>query len=213
MSDGTPQPDRGLTPQEIRETILAGAAEGALERARRVIADATAGPDKVLDEVMAVLKALAAGTLPPPVTVAYAGLASATAVVGTPQVGTLGVGPADVAAAADELRVIGQPDVEKLAGRPPVRWSKQELILNSLFIVGGRASQLTARLVCHCEARPKSPYSDDAPIWRVSVDGRVAGRGDSVMQRTASDLPVVAENSVSIAMTSSPSLTAREAYC
>lgn len=29
----------------------------------------------------------------------------------------------------------GQPDVEKLAGRPPVRWSSQELVLNSLFIV------------------------------------------------------------------------------
>jgi hypothetical protein len=169
MSDGTPQPDGGLTPQEIRETIRAGAAEGAVERARRIIADAAAGPDEVLDQVMAVLKALAAGTLPRPVTVtAYAGLATATAVVGVPQVtvksggaaaglygegilgisranvpaaaelsgeGTLGIGPADVAAAANTLRAVGPPDVDKLAGRPPVRWSKQELTVNSLFLV------------------------------------------------------------------------------
>ena len=49
--------------------------------------------------------------------------------------GTLGIGPADVAAAADELGTAGPPDVEKLAGRPPVQWSKQELALNSLFLV------------------------------------------------------------------------------
>jgi hypothetical protein len=48
---------------------------------------------------------------------------------------TMGVGAADVASAADELRVIRQPDVGKLAGRPPVGWTRQELILNSLFLV------------------------------------------------------------------------------
>ena len=49
--------------------------------------------------------------------------------------GTLGVGAADAAAAADELRVIRQTDVEELADQPPVRWTKQELVLNSLFLV------------------------------------------------------------------------------
>jgi hypothetical protein len=49
--------------------------------------------------------------------------------------GTLGVGAADVAAAADELRVIRQPDVEELAARPAVTWTRQELVLNSLFLV------------------------------------------------------------------------------
>ena len=82
MPDGTPQPDDGLTPQKIREAILAGAAEGAAERARQIIADATAG----LDEVTAVLKLLAAGPLPPPTAVTgHAGLATATAVAGTPR--------------------------------------------------------------------------------------------------------------------------------
>jgi hypothetical protein len=50
-------------------------------------------------------------------------------------IGSMSVGAADVAAAADELRVIRQPDVDKLAGRPPVSWSKQELVVNSLFLV------------------------------------------------------------------------------
>ena len=49
--------------------------------------------------------------------------------------GALSVGAADVAAAADKLRVIRQPDVEKLVGQPTVRWTKQELVLNSLFLV------------------------------------------------------------------------------
>lgn len=164
MPHGTPQPDDGLTAQKIREAILAGAAEGAAERVRQIIADATAG----LDEVTAVLKALAADSLPPSANVAaHVGPASATAIADTPQVivksggaiaslrgegtlgisranvaavalsgeGALGIGPADVAAAVDELRAVGQPDIEKLAGRPPVQWSKQELALNSLFLV------------------------------------------------------------------------------
>lgn len=145
MPDDATQPDDELA-QAIKRAILAGAAEGAESTARRIAAAASTG----LDEVTAVLKALAAGTLPPPVTVtAYAGLASARAVAGIAQVteksggaiaglhgaGTLGITRADVAAAADELRVIGQPDVENLAGQPPVKWSKQELVVNSLFLL------------------------------------------------------------------------------
>ena len=49
--------------------------------------------------------------------------------------GTLGVGAADMAVAADELRVIRQPDVEELACAAARPWTKQELVLNSLFLV------------------------------------------------------------------------------
>jgi len=166
MPHETPQPDDGLTPEKIRETILAGAAEGAAEQALKIIADAVANTAVSLDGVTAALKMVAAGLQQVTVT-APAGLASATAVAGTPQVivksggaiaslsgegtlagsrlhvasaalsgeGTLGIGPADVAAAAAELRAAGQPDVEKLDGRRPAQWSKQELALNSLFLV------------------------------------------------------------------------------
>ena len=49
--------------------------------------------------------------------------------------GTLGVGAKDVGAASDELRVTQRSDVEKLIHPEPVRWTKQELVVNSLFIV------------------------------------------------------------------------------
>jgi hypothetical protein len=170
MPHGTSEPDDGLTPQKIREAILAGAAEGAAERARQIFADTAAG----LDEVTAMLKKLAAGTLPPVTVTGSAGLASAAAVAGTvivksagaaaalsgegtlggPRVhaasavlsgeGTLEIGPADVAAAAAELRTAGQPDVEKLAGRPPGQWTKPELVVNSLFVVAVGYWMLTA---------------------------------------------------------------------
>jgi len=40
-----------------------------------------------------------------------------------------------VAGAVAELRAAGQPDIAKLDGRRPVQWTKQELAVNSLFIV------------------------------------------------------------------------------
>jgi hypothetical protein len=155
MSDEAAQPDDELT-QAIRNAILAGAAEGAESTARRIAAAASTG----LDEIKAVLQTLAAGTVQPvtisgsaslssmavagrvhtaaaaltvPVTMgaAVSGAASAGLIVHV----TMGVGAADVAAAADELRVIGQPDVENLAGPLPAGWTKQELVLNSLFLV------------------------------------------------------------------------------
>lgn len=46
-----------------------------------------------------------------------------------------GVGATDVASAADELRVIRHPDTGKLAGRPPAGLTRQELVLNRLFLV------------------------------------------------------------------------------
>ena len=168
MPHGTAEPDDELT-QKIREAILAGAAEGAAEQARQIFAATAAG----LDEVTAMLKKLAADP-PPPVTVtASAGLASAGAAAGTVIVksggaaavlsgegtlggtrvqaaaslsgeGTLEIGPADVAAAAAELRAVGQPDVKKLAGRRPDQWTKPELIVNSLFVVAVGYWMLTA---------------------------------------------------------------------
>ena len=155
MSAEAAQPDDELT-QAIRNAILAGAAEGAEARARQI----TAAAGTVLDEVRAaVLQALAAGTAPQAVTgtgsvslssmtvAGHGRVAAALSGEGTLGVsradvaaavlsgfGTLGVGAADVAAAA-ELSVIRQPDVEKLATERPVRWSKQELVLNSLFLV------------------------------------------------------------------------------
>ncbi len=156
MSDEAAQPDDELT-QAIRNAILAGAAEGAEARARQI----TAAAGTVLDEVRAtVLQALAAGTAPQAVTGTGSVSLSSMTVAGRGRVaaalsgegtlgvsradvaaaalsgfGTLGVGAADVAAAADELSVIRQPDVEKLATERPVGWSKQELVLNSLFLV------------------------------------------------------------------------------
>ena len=148
MSDEAAQPDDELT-QAIRNAILAGAAEGA-EATARLIAAAVGTR---LNEIKDVLQALGAGTPPHAVTgslsvslvptasvMAHAGSARATAKVGGAAValsgeGTLTISRADVAAAADELRAIRQPDVEKLAGQPPVRWTKQELVLNSLFLV------------------------------------------------------------------------------
>jgi hypothetical protein len=44
--------------------------------------------------------------------------------------GTLDVGVADVAAAADELRATRQADVEKPPGLPPVRWSGAEALVS-----------------------------------------------------------------------------------
>lgn len=108
-----------------------------------------------LDEIKDILlQVLGAGTPPRTVTgslsvslpaasvsvTAYAGSAQATGKAGGPAAalsgaGTLSVSPAEVAAAAGELRVIRQSDVERLAGQPPVRWTKQELVLNSLFLV------------------------------------------------------------------------------
>ena len=160
MSDEAAQPDDELA-QAIRNAILAGAAEGAEATARRIAATANTG----LDEVTAVLQALAEAA-PQAVTGSLSvslptASVSVMAHVGSVHVaaaelsgegtlgvsradvaaaalsgfGTLGVGAADVAAAADELRVIRQPDVEELAGQPPVRWTKQELVLNSLFLV------------------------------------------------------------------------------
>jgi hypothetical protein len=149
MSDEAAQPDDELT-QAIRNAILAGAAEGAEATARRI----AAAVGTRLDEIKDVLQALGAGTPPHAVTgslsvslptasvsvMAHAGSARATGKAGGAAAalsgeGTLTVSRADVAAAADELRVIRQPDVEKLAGQPPVRWTKQELVLNSLFLV------------------------------------------------------------------------------
>jgi hypothetical protein len=149
MSDEAAQPDDELT-QAIRDAILAGAAEGAEATAWRIAAASGTG----LDEIKDVLRALGAGTPPRTVTgslsvsvpaasvsvMAHVGSVQVTgnaggAAVALSGVGTLGVSPADVAAAADELSVIRQPGVEKLAGRPPVRWTKQELVLNSLFLV------------------------------------------------------------------------------
>jgi hypothetical protein len=161
MSDEAAQPDDELT-QAIRNAILAGAAEGAEAAARRIAAAASTG----LDEVTALLQALATEAAPQAVTgslsvspptasvsvMAHVGSVHVAAVElsgeGTLGIsradvaaaaltgfGTLGVGAADVAAAADEVRVIRQPDVEKLADQPPVRWTKQELVLNSLFLV------------------------------------------------------------------------------
>ena len=161
MSDEAAQPDDELA-QAIRNAILAGAAEGAEATARRIAAAASTG----LEEVTAVLQALAAEAAPQAVTGSLSvslpvASVSVMAHVGSVHVaaaelsgegtlgvsradvaaaalsgfGTLGVGAADVAAAADELRVIRQPDVEELAGQPPVRWTKQELVLNSLFLV------------------------------------------------------------------------------
>src|ERR1019366_6789001 len=95
--------------------------------------------------------------------------------------GTLSVGAADVAAAADELRVIRQPDVEELAGQPPVRWTKQELVLNSLFLVAvaywllppaeqqylaGMAGLVTA--VAAVMALLKKPYLSPRATWGIS---------------------------------------------
>jgi hypothetical protein len=153
MSDEAGRPDDELA-QAIRDAILAGAAEGAEATARRIAAAASTG----LDEVRTVLQALAAGAAPQAVTgrgsvslssmaVAGRGRVAAglfgegtlgvtradVAAVGLSGCGTLGVG--DVAAAADELSVIRQPDIEKLASQLPVGWTKQELALNSLFLV------------------------------------------------------------------------------
>jgi hypothetical protein len=161
MSAEAAQPDDELT-QAIRNAILAGATEGAEATARRIAAAASTG----LDEVTAVLQALAAEAAPQAVTGSLsvsvpAASVSAMAHVGSVHVataelsgegtlgvsradvaaaalsgfGTLGVGAADVATAADEARVIRRPGVEDLAGQPPVRWTKQELVLNSLFLV------------------------------------------------------------------------------
>ena len=161
MSDEAAQPDDELA-QAIRNAILAGAAAGAEATAWRTAAAASTG----LDEVTAVLQALAAEAAPQAVTgslsvslptasvsvMAHVGSVHAAAAelsgegtLGGSRVhvaaaalsgfGTLGIGAADVAAAADELRLIRQPDVEELAGQPPVRWTKQELVLNSLFLV------------------------------------------------------------------------------
>jgi hypothetical protein len=167
MPHGTAEPDDELT-QKIREAILAGAAEGAAEQARQIFAATAAG----LDEVTAMLKKLAADPLPPVTVTASAGLASAVAAAGAVIVkpggaaavlsgegtlcgtrvraaalsgeGTLEIGPADVAAAAAELRAVGQPDVKKLAGRRPDQWTKPELIVNSLFVVAVGYWMLTA---------------------------------------------------------------------
>jgi hypothetical protein len=143
MSDEAGQPDDELA-QAIRNAILAGADQGAEATARRIAAAANTG----LGEITAVLQALAAEAAPQAITGSLsvslpAAPMSVMAHVGSVHVavaelsgfGTLGVGAADVAAAADELRVIRQPDVEELAGQPPVRWTKQELVLNSLFLV------------------------------------------------------------------------------
>jgi hypothetical protein len=127
MSDETAPPDDERT-RAIRDAILAGAAEGAEAAARRIIADTNTG----LDEVKTVLQALAAGTTPQAVTAArrwnfIGGFHGTTMIY---------IGPADVAAAADELSAIRQPDARELFGRHPAsRWTKQELVLNSLFLV------------------------------------------------------------------------------
>lgn len=82
LATRTPEPDEGLTPQRIREAILAGAAEGAAEQDRQIFADTAAG----LEEVTAVLKMVGASTLPPVTVTAPAGVESAVAVADTPQV-------------------------------------------------------------------------------------------------------------------------------
>lgn len=161
MSDEAAQPDDELT-QAIRNAILAGAAEGAEAVARRIAAAASTGLDKVTALLQAVATEAGPQAVTGSLSVSLpTASVSVMAHVGSVHVaavelsgegtlgvsradvaaaaltgfGTLGVGAADVAAAADEVRVIRQPDVEKLAGQPPVRWTKQELVLNSLFLV------------------------------------------------------------------------------
>jgi hypothetical protein len=108
MSDKAAQPDDELT-QAIRNAILAGAAEGAEATARRIAAAASTG----LDEVTAVLQALAAEAAPQAVTGSLSvSLPTASVSVMThvrsvhvaaaelSGEGTLGVSRADVAAAA-----------------------------------------------------------------------------------------------------------------
>ena len=149
MSGEAAQPDDELA-QVMRKVLAAGAAEGAEAAARRF----TEAVGTRLDEIKDVLRALGAGTSPqtaagslsislPVATVsvtAHVGSVQVTAKSGGAAaslsgVGTLSVSTADVVAAADELSVIRQADVEKLAGQPPVRWTKQQLVLNSLFLV------------------------------------------------------------------------------
>jgi hypothetical protein len=158
MSDEAAQPEEKLA-QAIRNAIMVGAAEGAEAAARRIATAASTG----LDEVRTVLQTLAAGAAPQPVTVTGSASLSSMAIAGRVHTAAAaltvpvtmgsvssagaaltglvvpvtmgGVGTADVAAAADELGTIRQSDVEKLADQLPVRWTKQELVLNSLFLV------------------------------------------------------------------------------
>jgi hypothetical protein len=138
MPDKAGRPEDELT-EAIKKAIAAGAAAGAEETARRIAAAAATG----LDEVKAVLRELAVPTAPLAVTVTGSFSLASMAVAGRVHVaaaalsgqGTLSVGIADLATAVEELRVIRQPDVDKLAERPPVSWSKQELVVNSLFLV------------------------------------------------------------------------------
>ena len=144
--------------QAIR-AILAGAIEGAEAAAQEI----TAATSTALDEVKAaVVRAFAASSAPQAITgtgsaslssitargrahtaaatltispALAAAAARASAVTGLIVPVTMGVGAADVASAADELSVIRRPDPGKLAGRPVAGWSRQELVLNSLFLV------------------------------------------------------------------------------
>jgi hypothetical protein len=161
MSDETTQPGDELT-KVIRNAILAGAAEGAEATARRIAAAASSGLDEITAILQSLVAEAAPQAVTGSLSISLPTASVAVmAHVGSVHVaaaelsgagtlgvsrsneagaaltgfGTLGVGAADVTAAADELCVIRQPDVEKLVGQPAVTWTKQELVLYSLFLV------------------------------------------------------------------------------
>jgi hypothetical protein len=162
MLDEAAQPEDELT-KAIRNAILAGAAEGAEATARRIAAAASIELTEITAILHALATEAApqavTGSLSislPRASVSVSAHAGSVHVAAAELTGegtlsvsradvaaprslrcfeTLGVGAADVAAAADELRVIRQPDIAKPPGQRTVSWTKQELVLNSLFLV------------------------------------------------------------------------------
>jgi hypothetical protein len=120
--------------------------EGAAARARRLIE----GINVQLEEVTTALDTLGQSTSPQAVTatgtfsLAPMGLAGRGSMTHLQQgggaamlsgAGTLSVSRVDVATAVNELRVISEPDVDKLATRAPATWSKQQLILVAVLVI------------------------------------------------------------------------------
>jgi hypothetical protein len=130
----------------IKKYIAAGAAGGATAAARRLL-DAV---NLQLDDVTTALQALvteapiqaisANGSFSlPAVSTAGSGSVSVTGKTATVTVvappGTVKVSAGDLATIIDELDTTHQPDVDRLASRPPAEWSRQELIWAALVVV------------------------------------------------------------------------------
>jgi hypothetical protein len=127
--------------QAVRDYIVAGAAQGAIAATRRLMETAQVQLSEVLDTLTALAPKDVTGT--GTFGLAAMGATSSGTVVHLPTARvtvtafplTASVSQQEVSAAFEEVRTIGEFEVEKLSASPPVKWSRQQLLCIALLVI------------------------------------------------------------------------------